>query len=357
MGNEPIDIQALQTLGVSLESRGSDACGVVLADSTGKVSILKEDEQPWKFLSSKAFLEFIEAEYTDKTVIALVHTRFATKGNPRDNKNNHPLYSGKTAVIHNGVISNDDYLFRDMKMERKAETDSDVIRAILDVEGFTKKGIRELCRMSGSAAIAAVNPDYPNMLLLGRSGSPIVTAECGDFFAFASEKQGLHRAFRPVIQRWGMKFQEQRYDIGFSTMPDDSIQLLELTKGDVVWHDRFHTILGDYRVPNYEPVRGTFCARQESWDEKEKRKKEAETRIAVSDADEDGGVQTQPPEIKDGAHICFCPNLDCRKKYAVQEEEWKKGLEFLYCTPDVGGCGTVLNKQPGHYGPPTAKKK
>ena len=100
------------------------------------------------------------------TVQVLVHTRAATKGSPRQNVNNHPMYAGSAAVVHNGVISNDDELFKTLKLDRKAETDSDILRAIVDEHGITPEGIEVLGKVKGSAAIACLSPDFPNKMLI-----------------------------------------------------------------------------------------------------------------------------------------------------------------------------------------------
>lgn len=95
-------------------------------------------------------LPLYELPRAAKTVI--LHTRFATQGDPSDNANNHPVVSpgGTVAVTHNGVISND-YLFRGGPdgYEGLAKVDSAVIPAIIE-----DVGIRGFSELEGYAALA-----------------------------------------------------------------------------------------------------------------------------------------------------------------------------------------------------------
>lgn len=238
-GEDPIQVDQIRLLLTGVEHRGRDATGVALQYEDGKILVLKEDDPAWDFVSSEAFDEWMEEKLTPQVTTVILHTRKATKGSPYKLANNHPMFSGKAAVVHNGHIYNDDDLFKEMKLERGAETDSDIIRAIVDKEGLSRAALRHLGRMRGAAAIACLHPDYPRHLLLGRSSSPLVLGSTDKWLVFASEKHAIHRAMRPWVKRFGVWFQQQSLDMAFSTMADNSIWLLG--PEGLLWHDKFET--------------------------------------------------------------------------------------------------------------------
>lgn len=252
-----------------LQNRGLDATGIAMNNVKGEVVVFKGDKTAWQLTSSKEYAEFLKENLTPDTNMVLLHTRAATKGSPRENKNNHPMFHNKCAVVHNGIINNDDWLFGDLKMDRHAETDSDVLRAILDKENFTKKAIRTLAKVAGSVACAAISPEQPEHLLLVRSGSPLVVAACGDYLVWASEKKHIHAAMRPWIQKWGLSFQmAQPAGIAYLTMADNTAWIFG-PKG-LEWHDECKTT-NYYREPQ-RMVWDQYKERNTRWDDEEKRK-------------------------------------------------------------------------------------
>lgn len=272
-GNEQIREEAISMLLTGNEHRGNDATGIALAQTDGTVDVFKRDVPAWQFVCSKEYKKFLVDKLTETTWAAILHTRAATQGSPRDNNNNHPLFAGKSAAIHNGIIHNDDQVFRAMKLERKAETDSDIIRAIADEHGLTEKCITELNRLSGSAAGAIISPEYPEQMILFRSGSPMSLASSDNFFVFSSEKNTIHRAMRPFVKRFGTWFQSNKPDFDFAPMADNTAWLIS-AKG-VELHKEFKSLGAKY----VEPFRKTYTnyrERQTAWDKREMQKTTAD---------------------------------------------------------------------------------
>lgn len=262
--DEKITKHQIQALLLAIEHRGTHASGIVSFGKDGDLTWIKDDEPAWKFLKDPEVDKWIDAALEKNPETVLLHTRLATQGSPRDNKNNHPLTDGVSAVVHNGMISNDDHLFADMKLERKAETDSDIIRAILDRDGITKQGIRTLNRLSGSAAISVVHKDYPRKLLLARSGNPLVycVSESG-LLMWASVKEALHHAQRIWEERLGIWVRANRTDLMWATMPDNTAYIFG-EKGKE-WHDEFKVAYG-YTSPRYAAY-DNYYEKNKCWDE------------------------------------------------------------------------------------------
>lgn len=269
-GKTPITEEQIALLLVGNEHRGADATGIALQDFRGDVHILKADCPAWKFVKGKEYEDFIKKHLGEQTRVALMHTRGASQGNPRDGENNHPLYNGVSAVIHNGSIKNDDTLFKTMQLDRKAAADTDIIRAIVDKWGITPEGITNLNRMTGSMASAAVHPKYPGKVLLMRSGAPMTIASTPDQLLFASEKNTLHHALRPYVTRFGIPFQVHNTHPAFSVFPDHTAWIL----GEKGKEGHFHckTLDGQY----HEPWRKTYeeySQRQEKFNREHEAKK------------------------------------------------------------------------------------
>lgn len=172
---------------LGIEHRGYDSTGVLAMMDSGRVQVEKVTEKASKFIKRR------------KTIRAsarsvLLHTRFATKGAiiPR---NAHPVIAGRMAATHNGTIYNDDELFAEHGMKRTAEVDSVVIPALLSHLGWDKAA-KALSKLRGGAAIAAVNADAPDELLLARTqGYPLHVLVTDDVVVWASERRIIEQAW------------------------------------------------------------------------------------------------------------------------------------------------------------------
>lgn len=302
-GPDPITVDQIRLLLCSLESRGQDAAGVALVKGD-KIVVDKLDAPASHYVSTKAFEKFVGEHLDEETEMFLGHTRYATQGSPRRNRNNHPLWSGKSAVVHNGVIWNDKSLFSSLKLDRKADTDSDIIRAIVDEHGLTRAGLKALNKLSGSCAAAIVSKDYPGMLMLLKSGSPLVLAATEHQLLWASKRESLHLATRPWIQRHGAYFQSGQSPAGFRSVPEDTALLFGPNGQE--WHERFASC-ATYTPPIYR-VYEKYEERIRKWN---------------------------------GEQVVRCPNPECGKWVTIPDrlKSWK--LHELICKT----CDSPLAKE------------
>lgn len=315
-GDVPISPEQIKVLLIGNERRGLQATGVAFQQVDGSIQVYKDDEPANRFVLDNAFNEFLDEHLKEDTLTFLGHTRAATKGHPSINKNNHPMWDGKVAVVHNGVITNDDQLFHELKYNRAAETDSDIFRAIISEQGFSTRALNQLNRISGSAAIAAVSTEFPRKLFLARSGNPIVLATTDDYqqLVWSSEKQPIYDSMRPWERKPpGYYFRKSRADYYFTNFPNETCWLIgDKPKADdgsdwIDWHAAFKTA-GYFRAANYA-VHETYASRR--------------------------GVK----KIK----LILCPNLECkdgkeRTRIQITEDQEKtrlKGLECPVCKIDL----------------------
>lgn len=359
-GKEPIQEIQLRMLMLGLEHRGNDASGMALQNKEGKIFVLKNDVPAWTFVRSKEYEDFINENLTADTIQAIVHTRAATKGNPRKAINNHPLTAGVSAVIHNGKVHNDDQIFRELGLERHADTDSDIFRAIVDKYGITRAAIERLNKCRGGAAIAAFHPDYPGQMLLGRSGNPLTQAVDDDYFVFASEKNIIHKAMRPYVYKHKKWFQKQALNLAFSPYPNDTIEIMGPEGQE--WHEEFKIHFGDY----HEPIRrvySEYAERQRKFDEDfEREKRQAEERkktwsnehivvrgrwAQAEEAERSEAPATVDPSVQPRV-LVECPNPACKHRWALKPEQVTMPRYNLICDISRGGCGGRL----GQFGVP-----
>lgn len=225
-GDTPINQAIFDILLVENQRRGNHATGVAIQQSDGEINVLKKDVPAWTLTGSLEYKAFMNRFLRDDSITILGHTRLATQGSPTKNENNHPMWDGTTAVIHNGIIINDDDMFKELKLKRAAETDSDIIRAIFDNYGFSAKAVNQLSRLNGSAAIAAISVDFPGKLFLGRSGNPIELASMDDILLWSSEAGPIRKAARPIRKKFGIHFRQIHRDLGMIPMNNDSAYII-----------------------------------------------------------------------------------------------------------------------------------
>lgn len=269
-GPEPISAEQIRVLLIGNERRGNQATGVAFQQTDGSIQVHKTDEPAGRFVVDSEFGKFIEENLKEDTLTFLGHTRAATKGHPSKNKNNHPMWDGKVALIHNGMVSNDDSLFTELNYERSAETDSDIFRAIISNNGFTTRASNLMNRVSGSAAIAAISTEHPGKLLLARSGNPIVLATSDDMnqLVWSSEKQPIYDSMRPWSRKPpGYYFRKSRADYYFTNFPNETSWLIgdkpiETAEGQtwIEWHAAFKTA-SFYRSSSYD-VHGNYALKR-----------------------------------------------------------------------------------------------
>lgn len=107
----------------------------------------------------------------------ILHTRWATQGTPMDNRNNHPIVSGRIVGAHNGVLMNDRQIFANLELERQAEVDSEAAFALLDAAsgGAAHNRPSDVLRsLKGRAALCWFDARDKRDLHLARvDGSPL----------------------------------------------------------------------------------------------------------------------------------------------------------------------------------------
>ncbi len=164
-----------------LEYRGYDSAGVAVLDPGGDLHIAKK---AGVLANLEAYIDSGEVALAGHT--AMGHTRWATHGGPTDrNAHPHTDASGRTAVIHNGIIENFAPLRAELEragVELTSDTDTEVVAHLLGAafaqgptSGDLPASMAAVCRrLDGAFTLVASHADVPDMLVAARRNSPLV---------------------------------------------------------------------------------------------------------------------------------------------------------------------------------------
>lgn len=210
MGKHTPEMSEVASLAQAAEERGKDASGVAWADPAG-------DSKVWIYksavLASALMDNVVHEGWFGKQMPRLLvgHSRMATQGDPRQDVNNHPVYSKKTGttLIHNGIIRNDVELFKEYSLLRVAEVDSEILLRLWDMGDATDEPEKRIDRIGeqadGPFACAVISSRRPGELVLFRNRNPICLAWDAEreIVWFASTPQILAGRFPLSGHRWG----------------------------------------------------------------------------------------------------------------------------------------------------------
>lgn len=169
----PILIKGLQRL----EYRGYDSAGVALLNANNELRVYKQ-------VGKVAALDALAREQDITGSLGIAHTRWATHGEPSA-VNAHPIYSQSKhiVIVHNGIIEN----YREIKSklielgyEFQSDTDTEVIVQLIEhrkqelQSGLFDAVKRALSSLIGAYAIAVIDKDEPDAMVVARNSSPLV---------------------------------------------------------------------------------------------------------------------------------------------------------------------------------------
>lgn len=149
---------------LDIEHRGYHATGTAYINPKNGKRVIRKAP-----VSATQFVRRSGTHLCDGASTAILHTRWATQGTPDNNANNHPIPRGRIVLTHNGHVSNDAELFKQLKVDRLGQVDSEAVTALI---AFSKaKPWQVLPQMRGTAALAWIEQDHTNTLHLARVNS------------------------------------------------------------------------------------------------------------------------------------------------------------------------------------------
>jgi glucosamine--fructose-6-phosphate aminotransferase (isomerizing) len=158
-----------------LEYRGYDSAGMALIDNEQHLQIHKQ-------VGKVAKLEEAQRLYPIFGCTGIAHTRWATHGEP-SGVNAHPHISGdRVAVVHNGIIENHRALRQSLEARGysfRSGTDTEVVVHLMHEALDRGVGLLDalaatVAQLHGAFALAMVDIEHPNEVVIARRGSPLV---------------------------------------------------------------------------------------------------------------------------------------------------------------------------------------
>jgi glucosamine--fructose-6-phosphate aminotransferase (isomerizing) len=187
-------------------------------DSAGLATVL---EGELHCVRAKGKLQNLQDKLTgidNPARLGIGHTRWATHGKPEEhNANPHTDTYRRTAVVQNGIVEN----YRELREELKAkghefrsDTDTEVIphliaehlanpvagpESLVQKDPFLEAVRAAVSRLDGAFALAVINADYPDDLIVVRQQAPLVIGfGQGEFFC-ASDTPAIVPHTRAVL--------------------------------------------------------------------------------------------------------------------------------------------------------------
>lgn len=181
----PIIINGLKRL----EYRGYDSAGLVVIENDGFGLI--------KTKGKVSDLEEKSSSINNGATIGVGHTRWATHGVPND-VNSHPHLSNneELVLVHNGIIENYETIKTQLTQQGfdfKSDTDTEVLINLIqyfkdkDDLNLTDAVRYALNEVIGAYAIAVLDKNNPNEIVVGRLGSPLAIGIGENEFFIASD--------------------------------------------------------------------------------------------------------------------------------------------------------------------------
>ncbi len=156
-----------------LEYRGYDSAGIACF-SEGKVIVSRGKGKVDEVRRKSRITEI-------KSNVGIAHTRWATHGEPSD-ENSHPHSdcTGQFTVCHNGIVENYKELREELSKKGHkflSQTDTEVIPHLIEElysGDFETAFVSALKKLKGSFALAAVDSNSSDRILVARKESPLI---------------------------------------------------------------------------------------------------------------------------------------------------------------------------------------
>ena len=190
-GSQPVNLQEVEAVWVAIADRGTHAAGFAFrwADSDSDI-VFKRASSSRELVKQKVFSKKVGGNLA----YALLHTRFTTQGSTANNGNNHPIVGHDIILTHNGVISNDDLIFRELNVNRLHQVDTECINA-----GLRHKNTQWITeKVQGSMSIAWVDTtqNQQEVHLITNGRNPLVIGRTVEgHVVWASNKYHLEDSF------------------------------------------------------------------------------------------------------------------------------------------------------------------
>ena len=220
LGSQTPTKEDVTKLFTSIEDRGKDAAGYAFIKDN-EINIYKNP------IKMTELVQTPEWQKLELPPILIGHTRNATQGDCKINTNNHPLISdsGRFALIHNGIIYNENSLGID--------TDTVDSLAILKAWEQTNYDPLETTKLlQGWFACAILDKENADIVHFFRRSSPLtlIINQTNHILYFNSIKTNMN-FLEEYVQKQYFGFLLKDANSHYIEIPDDTYFMIDKTKG------------------------------------------------------------------------------------------------------------------------------
>lgn len=192
------------------ESRGKESAGIAVKNTqANKIEIIKKSIPASKLVECKAYKKFIKGSLNScfpnqkiqNSFAVIAHARLVTNGSQENNNNNQPVIKNNAVLVHNGIITNVDDLWKKYEnLNREYEVDTEVFIAMIKHFMSENKSIAKATQLAyqeiqGSASTAILFSEYDKVVLASNNASLYyVFNQTKGILLFASERYILQTA-------------------------------------------------------------------------------------------------------------------------------------------------------------------
>lgn len=181
------DIKIINKLYKLSESRGKDSSGIATFNETN-INIFKLPINASKFIKNTLTQKLIK-----KSKALIAHARMVTNGSMNFNVNNQPVIKDGMVAVHNGIIVNDEQLWKKYNsLKRQYQVDTEILLSLFRFnlqknDNINQAFLKTIKEIEGAVSTAIFFEDQNKLLLYTNTGS-LYYIKTKKYLIFASEK-------------------------------------------------------------------------------------------------------------------------------------------------------------------------
>lgn len=202
-------IKVIKRLMILSETRGKDASGIAVMQDD-RLCVLRKAKSSHELLKDIEFIRYLEeniSKSTSGSIWITGHSRLVTNGTQYNPENNQPIAKKHMALVHNGIIVNEDELWNGLpENTREYEVDSEAVLETIHYQYMKSGSAREAAAKAfkcirGMASVICLMQEGHHMVTASNNGS---LYQCGSkdgkLVIFASESLTLKRLISEVTE-------------------------------------------------------------------------------------------------------------------------------------------------------------
>ena len=200
-------VSAIYELSKKSESRGKDSSGIsVLNNNKNELNVFKGPIPASELICNQGIKEAINHGFTENNIrLAFGHSRLVTNGSQLRSSNNQPIIKNSLVGVHNGIIVNHDYLWKNNEdIKKEYDIDTEVLLSIIGYKVAENKESLEniltdsINKVYGTVAAAIFFKDLNKFAIATNNGSLYKISKENEFLIFASEQNILNEVSKKI---------------------------------------------------------------------------------------------------------------------------------------------------------------